>query len=66
MEHFPFDIYGQPIPHIANQNGEKARRVWVVHAIAVLACKVVEIGKQRVMGANSLKTSCELKEALHT
>ena len=30
------------------------------------ACKVVEIGKQRVMGANSLKTSCELKEALHT
>ena len=27
LEHFPFNIYGQPIPHIANQNGEKARRV---------------------------------------
>ena len=66
MEHIPFDKYGWSIPCVAGQNGEKVRIVWEGHAILTSACKAVETGKQRVMGADSLWTLCEPNEPPQT
>lgn len=47
---------------MAGWNVEKAKKVWVAHAVLALVYKEVEIGKWRIMGADGCRTPYELED----